>query len=282
MVDSCRKCANCKRGLEQHCLTRVSFTYNGVEQDGKTATQGGYSTTLVVDEAYGEFADRTALDEVDEDRAIVVVRTYSKVWSMAALRLGYCVAPTWVVDELEKVVLPYHLAAATQAAGTVALRHGEEMRARVRELVGERDRLRLGLDGLGGVAAAWRAVDARRQQLAQLTRLGEAPGLAVSEEQLVAVPHVELAAAAGDQRHPGDVVLERVQQLLRDEVADLPRSAVVFARRDSLAYRLPIRWGMICGPIDRATTPAKPAKKAYSRWEKPRSLKGRAARQARK
>ena len=115
------------------------------------AAVGAATGLVVVDEAYGEFADRTALDAIGEDRAIVVVRTYSKVWSMAALRLGYCVAPTWVVDELEKVVLPYHLAAATQAAGTVALRHGEEMRARVRELVGERDRLRLGLDGLPGI-----------------------------------------------------------------------------------------------------------------------------------
>ena len=106
---------------------------------------------IVVDEAYGEFADRTALDEVDEDRAIVVVRTYSKVWSMAALRLGYCVAPEWVVAELEKVVLPYHLAAATQAAGTVALRHREEMAARVRELVGERERVQRGLEGIPGV-----------------------------------------------------------------------------------------------------------------------------------
>ena len=38
-----------------------------------------------------------------------MTRTYSKVWSLAALRLGFCVAPPWVVAELEKVVLPYHL-----------------------------------------------------------------------------------------------------------------------------------------------------------------------------
>ena len=96
---------------------------------------------LVVDEAYGEFADRTALDEVDEDRAIVVVRTYSKVWSMAALRLGYCVAPMWVVDELEKVVLPYHLSVPTQLAGTLALDYVDDMRTRVDTLVAERERV---------------------------------------------------------------------------------------------------------------------------------------------
>jgi len=52
MVDSCRKCANCRRGLQQHCTTRISFTYGALEQDGKTPTQGGYSSHIVVDEAY--------------------------------------------------------------------------------------------------------------------------------------------------------------------------------------------------------------------------------------
>ena len=72
---------------------------------------------VVVDEAYGEFADRSAIELVADDRPLIVARTYSKVWSMAALRLGFCVAPPWVVEELEKVVLPYHLAVPTQLAG---------------------------------------------------------------------------------------------------------------------------------------------------------------------
>jgi histidinol-phosphate aminotransferase len=103
-------------------------------------TVGG-NHLVVVDEAYGEFAPRSALELVRDDRALVVVRTYSKVWSMAALRLGFAVAPTWVVDELEKVVLPYHLASATQIAGRLALDLGDEMDDRVRRLVAERDRL---------------------------------------------------------------------------------------------------------------------------------------------
>ncbi|TPW20555.1 MAG: adhA [Elusimicrobia bacterium] len=65
VVDSCRKCVNCKRGLEQHCLTRVSFTYNCVEQDGKTVTQGGYSDKIVVDEGYAfTVAGKHALERV--------------------------------------------------------------------------------------------------------------------------------------------------------------------------------------------------------------------------
>ena len=52
MVDSCRACANCRKGLEQHCLVRTSFTYNSTEQDGKTPTYGGYSSHIVVDENF--------------------------------------------------------------------------------------------------------------------------------------------------------------------------------------------------------------------------------------
>jgi histidinol-phosphate aminotransferase len=96
---------------------------------------------VIVDEAYGEFARHSALTLVDDDRPLVVVRTYSKVWSLAALRLGFCVAPPWVVAELDKVVLPYHLAADTQLAGTTALRFREQMEARVAFLVEERERL---------------------------------------------------------------------------------------------------------------------------------------------
>ena len=96
---------------------------------------------VVVDEAYGQFAPWSALELVDDERPLVVVRTYSKTWSMAAVRLGYCVAPAAVVAELEKVVLPYHLDAMKQAAGQLALQYLAEMEARVASVVAERERL---------------------------------------------------------------------------------------------------------------------------------------------
>ena len=96
---------------------------------------------LVVDEAYGEFADWSAVELVGDDVPLVVVRTYSKVWSLAALRLGFAVGPAPIVAELEKVVLPYHLSAATQLAGITALGFDAQMRDRVDALVRERHRL---------------------------------------------------------------------------------------------------------------------------------------------
>jgi histidinol-phosphate aminotransferase len=103
---------------------------------------------VVVDEAYGQFAPWSALELVDEDTPLVVTRTYSKTWSMAAARLGYLIGPRWVVEALEKVVLPYHLDAVTQAAGRLALRFTDEMEARVAELVEERGRLSAALGDL--------------------------------------------------------------------------------------------------------------------------------------
>ena len=96
---------------------------------------------LVVDEAYGQFAPWSALDLVADGVPLVVTRTYSKTWSMAAARLGYLVGPAAVVDELHKVVLPYHLDALKQLAGTLAVAHVAEMDARVARLVEERGRL---------------------------------------------------------------------------------------------------------------------------------------------
>jgi uncharacterized zinc-type alcohol dehydrogenase-like protein len=52
MVDSCRTCPTCQKGLEQHCQNHVSLTYNGTEQDRKTPTFGGYSSQIVVDERF--------------------------------------------------------------------------------------------------------------------------------------------------------------------------------------------------------------------------------------
>jgi histidinol-phosphate aminotransferase len=96
---------------------------------------------VVVDEAYGQFAPWSARELVDGDRPLVVTRTFSKTWSMAAARLGYMVGPAWLVAELDKVVLPYHLDAVKQAAGVAALRFGDEMRARVAGIVEERGRV---------------------------------------------------------------------------------------------------------------------------------------------
>lgn len=103
---------------------------------------------LVVDEAYGQFAPWSALELISEDTPLVVTRTFSKTWSMAAARLGYLIGPSWLVAELDKVVLPYHLDSLKQAAGLAALDFVGDMEKRVSILNEERGRLDVALHEL--------------------------------------------------------------------------------------------------------------------------------------
>ncbi len=107
---------------------------------------------LVVDEAYGQFAPWSSL-EILSGRGpgaerTAVVRTFSKTWSMAGARLGYLVADPEVVRACEMVALPYHLDAAKQLAGCLALRFVDAMEARVAMLTEERGRIAASLAGL--------------------------------------------------------------------------------------------------------------------------------------
>jgi len=51
-IDSCRKCSNCIKGLQQYCTEGMTGTYNTLERDGKTVAMGGYSNKFVIDENY--------------------------------------------------------------------------------------------------------------------------------------------------------------------------------------------------------------------------------------
>jgi histidinol-phosphate aminotransferase len=108
---------------------------------------------LVVDEAYGEFAPRSAIDLLDEDTPLVVTKTYSKTWAMAGARLGYLLGPEWLIEKLDMVVLPYHLDAMKQAAGLAALQFVDSMNARVAGIVEERGKIHAALTDMG--AEVW-------------------------------------------------------------------------------------------------------------------------------
>jgi histidinol-phosphate aminotransferase len=110
---------------------------------------------VVVDEAYGQFAPWSAAGLLDERTGLVVTRTYSKTWSLAGLRLGYCLAPTQVVAALERASLPYHLDAFTQVAGRLALDYVDDMERRVAVIKEERGRLAAHLAELP--VDAWRS-----------------------------------------------------------------------------------------------------------------------------
>jgi histidinol-phosphate aminotransferase len=96
---------------------------------------------VIVDEAYVEFGGETALPLVAEYPNVAVVRTFSKAFALAGARIGYALASPEVVEDLQRVRLPYHLSALTQAAGLTALRHEDEAAAGLDAIRAERDRI---------------------------------------------------------------------------------------------------------------------------------------------
>ncbi len=97
---------------------------------------------VVIDEAYGEFrraGTPSALELLPTTPNLVVSRTMSKAFALAGARLGYLASSPEICDALRVVRLPYHLSAVTQAVARVALRHADELLARVDDLRAERD-----------------------------------------------------------------------------------------------------------------------------------------------
>lgn len=91
---------------------------------------------LVVDEAYADFADGTALELVHRYDNVVVTRTFSKSYSLAGMRLGLAIARPEVVAALDKIRDHYHLDRLALAAATAALIDQEHLReavCRIRE-----------------------------------------------------------------------------------------------------------------------------------------------------
>jgi histidinol-phosphate aminotransferase len=102
---------------------------------------------IVVDEAYVEFAPAgtSVVRLLDELPRLAVVRTFSKAFRLAGLRLGYLLAAPWVVDDVQTVRLPYHLDAVKQVAGLVALEQERDFLAHRERVATERDRVAAGL-----------------------------------------------------------------------------------------------------------------------------------------
>lgn len=124
----------------------VTFLCNPNNPTGTVEPRSNLETLLgapgglvVVDEAYAEFSDWSAVDMVTDDGSLVVTRTFSKTLSMAALRVGYAVAPRAVVEAMEVASLPYHLDAFKQAATLAALGHTGVMERNVEFVRTERE-----------------------------------------------------------------------------------------------------------------------------------------------
>ena len=76
---------------------------------------------VVVDEAYGDFADAHCLDLVKENDRVIVTRSFSKSYALAGLRFGFAVAQPQVIEQLQKVKDSYNCDTLSIAAATAAI-----------------------------------------------------------------------------------------------------------------------------------------------------------------
>ena len=106
---------------------------------------------LVIDEAYVDFARENALGLVRRHSNVVVLRTLSKSYSLAGMRLGLCFAHPPVIDALMKVKDSYNLSRVALAAGAEALRDANWMRRNVAKVVHTRAAAETRLRKLGFV-----------------------------------------------------------------------------------------------------------------------------------
>jgi len=104
---------------------------------------------LVVDEAYADFAEETCLPLVKKHGNVIVVRTLSKSFSLAGMRLGYGVAQRPIIEQLFKVKESYNLDRISLAAAEAALDDLEHMQTNVRRVIATRERLQRELEAMG-------------------------------------------------------------------------------------------------------------------------------------
>jgi histidinol-phosphate aminotransferase len=107
---------------------------------------------LVVDEAYADFADETALSLAREKENVIVLRTFSKSFSLAGMRIGLGFAHPAIIDGLNKVKDSYNMDRLSILAGEAALKDAAWMERNVAKVRATRERLVSALPGVGFVA----------------------------------------------------------------------------------------------------------------------------------
>jgi histidinol-phosphate aminotransferase len=113
----------------------------------------GLGLPTVIDEAYHEFSDEggTYAHLLSEYPNAIVLRTFSKAFGLAGLRLGYALAHPTLTRLLGRVKLPWNVSAITIAAASAAIEDVEELEARVRRVRAGRDFLVRELGRIAGI-----------------------------------------------------------------------------------------------------------------------------------
>lgn len=106
---------------------------------------------VVVDEAYAEFSEETLIPEIKNYTNLVILRTFSKSFGMAGLRLGYLLGQPETITQINKVRPPFNVNSFSQKAGILALGCLGEYQAQIQQIKEEIVKLQEGLTQLPDV-----------------------------------------------------------------------------------------------------------------------------------
>ena len=124
-----------------------------VDLDGLRRILENAGGLVLWDEAYHEFWGQTALPLLGDYPNLLILRTFSKAYGLAGVRLGYLVGSPEVVAELRKVNLPYNVDTLSETVLDVVLEQPDFASERVKKIVAERERLKAELESVPGVTA---------------------------------------------------------------------------------------------------------------------------------
>jgi histidinol-phosphate aminotransferase len=96
---------------------------------------------VIVDEAYFEFSQHTLVSEIEKHPNWVVMRTFSKAFRLAAMRVGYCIAHPELITILEKIRLPYNLPSFSLATALLAMQNRKILLNTIPQTLNEREKL---------------------------------------------------------------------------------------------------------------------------------------------
>lgn len=107
---------------------------------------------VVVDEAYADFSDITCLPLLKQVKNLIVIRTFSKSFSLASLRIGYALADAEIIKEMNRVKLPFNTNYLAQIAALSCIKHRKKIIEQNQKIIIERERLRKELNNFKGVS----------------------------------------------------------------------------------------------------------------------------------
>ncbi|MBT0160094.1 histidinol-phosphate transaminase [Candidatus Bathyarchaeota archaeon A05DMB-2] len=128
-------------------------TGNQFEQDAVEALIEEFPGIVMVDEAYGEYADYSVVPLIDKYENLVVLRTFSKAFGLAGLRLGYALANPLLANAVNKIPAPYAINVVSLTMGRKLLENAGVVREAVAALKTEREKLINELNAIRGVEA---------------------------------------------------------------------------------------------------------------------------------